>query len=183
MILGDGPGMGARAVTPVWEAIMQKLCTAVLGVMSVLVAMSLATIANARTLSVIGLRPNDPNDPDSCYRWFPSGVGASTSGMQRVCSGTFAVDIALPVDTAGDKSIIVWGSRPKTTSQLSCNAWTVTSDGAFTPGQVISLTAAPSNSFSPIMLPITTVPDGGTLWIRCLMSQGVRLMSIDFVDP
>jgi hypothetical protein len=140
-----------------------------------------ATVASARTLSVIGARPNDPADPASCYRWFPAGT--TTTGLQRVCSGTFAVDIAMPVDTAGNKSIIVWGARPKSTSQLSCNAWTVTPQGGYTPGPVVDLTATPSSSFQPLTLPIINVPDGGTLWIRCLMAQNVRLMSIDLINP
>src|ERR1043165_7381170 len=84
----------------------------------------LATIALARTVPVIDARPNDSSDPVTCYRWFPAGTG--TTGLQRVCAGTFAVDIPLPVDTAGDKNIIVWGYRPKTTAQLSCNAFAVT---------------------------------------------------------
>ena len=100
-----------------------------------------------------------------------------------MCAGTFAVDIPLPVDTAGDKNIIVWGSRPKTTAQLSCNAWAVTAQGGYTPGSVVDLTAPPSSSFQPITLPSINVPVGGSLWVRCLMSQNVRLMSIDLVNP
>jgi hypothetical protein len=117
----------------------------------------------------------------SCYRWFPAGT--STTGLQRVCAGTFAVDIPLSVDTAGDKNIIVWGSRPKTTAQLSCNAWAVAPQGGYVPGAVTNLTAPPSSSFQPITLPSINVPVGGTLWVRCLMSQNVRLMSIDLVNP
>lgn len=140
----------------------------------------LATIALARTVPVIDARPNDSSDPASCYRWFP--IGTSTTGFQRVCTGTFAVDIPLPVDTAGDKNILVWGSRPRTTSQLSCNAWAVTAQGGYTPGPVVDLTTT-SSSFQSITLPTINVPVGGSLWVRCLMSQNVRLMSIDLVNP
>src|SRR6476620_7438510 len=98
----------------------------------------LATIALARTVPVIDARPNDSSDPVTCYRWFPAGT--SNTGLQRVCAGTYAVDIPLSVDTAGDKNILVWGSRPKSTAQLSCNAWSVTAQGGYTPGAVIDLT-------------------------------------------
>lgn len=139
------------------------------------------TPARARTLPTIEARPNDPSDSASCYKWFP--VGAARPGLERVCSGTYPVDFAVPVDTPGTKSIIVQGTRASSNAQLSCQAIAVTNSGGYAFGRVVYLTTLPSDQFQLMQLPDIDVDWGGTLWVRCMMGYGTRLLGIDLINP
>jgi hypothetical protein len=138
-------------------------------------------IAYARTLPAIDARPNDPGDPQSCWAWFP--IATTRPGLERVCAGTFAVDFAVPVDYAGRKFIIVQVARPTDTAQVSCQAFSVNNDGGLVPGDVVDLNTPGSDSFQALRLPSITVNPGGTLWVRCLMARGTRILGIDLINP
>ena len=135
------------------------------------------TGAEARTLPWATVTPNDPNDPVSCYRWFPA--GSSTVGLTRTCAGTFAVDLGLPADTGGNKFVTIYARRPTTTSQVSCNLWTVTPTGGYSPGTVVDLKGA-ANTWLPIVLPAQNLAEGSTMFVRCLMRQSTQLLFVDY---
>jgi hypothetical protein len=140
-----------------------------------------ASASRARTISALHARPIDPDDAASCYRWFPP--DQSSSGLERTCPGTSSVDLGVPVDTAGSKNVTVWAARPTSQHVLSCNAFAVTKTGGYVPGSVVKLTAAAGSTFQPLALPAISVADGGSLWVRCQMAQGTRIMEIELANP
>lgn len=140
---------------------------------------SLVSIAEARTLPLVSPKANDAADPISCWKWQPIGGGNNTIGLQRVCPGTFAVDFPLAVDNSGTYSVVVTAARATTSGQVTCQTYTSTSTGGYTPGRPITL-AGSSTAFQTMDLGPTSVSDGGTLWIRCLISQNSRLLQVDY---
>jgi hypothetical protein len=140
-----------------------------------------ASASQARTISAVHARPTDPDEAASCYRWFP--VDGSSSGLERTCHGAASVDLAVPIDTAGTKNLTVWAARPTSQHQLSCNAFAVTKTGGYVPGAVVKLTAAAGVTFQPLTLPAISVVAGGSLWVRCQMTQGTRIMEIELANP
>jgi hypothetical protein len=74
-------------------------------------------------------------------------------------------------------------ARPTDTAQVSCQAFAVTNSGGFVPGDVVDLNTPASEEFQPLRLPPITVTPGGTLWVRCLMARGTRILGIDLINP
>jgi hypothetical protein len=139
-----------------------------------------ASYAHARTISAIDARPVDPDEAASCYRWFP--LDQSSIGLERMCPGSSYVDLAIPIDTAGSKTVTVWAARPTTNHLVACNAFAVTKNGGYVPGSVIKLTTTGAN-FQPLALPVISVAASGSLWVRCQMSQGTRIMEVEVAEP
>jgi hypothetical protein len=160
---------------------MQSYILRIAGGAVLWLALLAPAIVHARTLPAIDPRPNDPEDPASCWTWFP--VATTRPGLERTCPGTFAVDFAVPVDFAGRKFLVLQVARPTDTAQVSCQAVSVTNRGSATLGDVIDLNTAPSEDFVPLRLPPITVSPGGTLWVRCLMQRGTRILGIDLINP
>lgn len=140
----------------------------------------LATAALARTIPASSARLETGEDP-TCYLWFP--VSGSSTGLQRTCTGIGYLDIAIPVDTAGSKLLTVYAYRALTSQQVSCNAIAITKTGGFVPGATVALTATPNGAFQPIVLPAISVAASGSLFVRCQLGQGTRVMAVEIVTP
>ena len=158
----------------------KRRMAAITGMLLVSSLSASASYAHARTISAIHARPIDTSDGANCYRWFP--IDQSSSGLERMCPGASYVDLAVPIDTAGNKNVTVYAARPTTQHVVSCNAFAVTKTGGYVPGSVVKLTTT-GTTFSPLALPAISVAAGGSLWVRCQMSQGTRIMEVEVANP
>jgi hypothetical protein len=59
----------------------------------------------------------------------------------------------------------------------------VSNSGGTTIGDVVDLNSAGGEDFVPLRLPSITVSPGGTLWVRCTMARGTRILGIDLINP
>jgi hypothetical protein len=139
--------------------------------------LSVTSMAEAYTQPALNYHATDPSDPASCYTWYP--INQSGVGLTRVCSGTFSVDFPLSFDISGNWQVDLYVKRPATTSQLSCQVWTVTSSGGYLPGTVVDFKGPVIPNFAVMHLPRVNVADSATGFVRCLMAKGTSVLEID----
>ena len=131
----------------------------------------------AKTLPLVNPKPNDPTDPISCWQWFD--MATTTAGLKRVCSGTYAVDFALPLDYAGTYQVYVTGTIPSTNSQLNCQTIKITPTGGYVFGTNVYLRTV-SSQFQYMDLGTVQIDAGDSLFLRCMVRTGARILNVDY---
>jgi hypothetical protein len=117
-----------------------------------------------------GGRSADPADA-SCFL-------ESWGAARNNCATTKSYTMSLPVDSAGNHSVTVFAKGADASSNVGCRAIGMGPTGQTWGGGFVYLPSFPA--VQPIFLAPAFVPDGGALYVYCVVDPGGQINSVNY---